>query len=82
MDKTHGQKKRDQFLDAGLRILQQESDKENIESQEITFGKNVGQQLKDIEHRQKIIAQKLISDVLFHAQMGNLHETSMINIAS
>lgn len=76
-------KKRDQFIEAGIRVLQQEGsqvDKNIPEPQEITFGKNVGQQLKDIEQRQKIIAQKLISDILFHAKLGNLHDSSMITL--
>ncbi|XP_050311199.1 uncharacterized protein LOC126746846 [Anthonomus grandis grandis] len=75
-------KKKHQFLDASLKILQTETapphtDKE--ESQEITFGKNIGQQLQETEDRQKIIAQKLISDVLFYAKLGNLTDSSSIS---
>lgn len=78
-------KKRDQFIEAGLRVLEKEgtqTETQESESQEATFGQNVGQQLKEIEQRQKIIAQKLISDVLFHAKLGNLNETSILNITS
>lgn len=50
------------------------------EPQEITFGRNVGQQLQEVEQRQKIIAQKIISDVLFYAKLGNLTDFSQINL--
>lgn len=75
-------KMKHQFLDASLKVLQKEdtTQKNVTEPQEITFGKNVGQQLQDIEARQKIIAQKLISDVLFHAKLGNLTDSSLISL--
>lgn len=64
-----------------LRILQKEDVKQPsvTEPQEITFGTNVGQQLQEVQAtRQQIIAQKLISDILFHAKFGNLTDSSQI----
>lgn len=46
------------------------------------FGSSVGFQLEDMERRQKIFAQKLISDIVFHGKLGNLNEYSVINLNS
>lgn len=44
---------------------------------EIT-GKNVGSELRILTKEQRIIAEKLISDVLYEAQLGTLARTSRI----
>lgn len=72
-------KKKHQFLEASLKVLEKENIPPESELQEMTFGKNVDQQLQEVEHRQKIIAQKLISDVLYHAKLGNLTDSSFIS---
>lgn len=46
-----------------------------------TFGKNVANVLRDVLTPQRILAEKFISDVLFHAQMGTLtssHELTKV----
>ncbi|GBP78396.1 hypothetical protein EVAR_58186_1 [Eumeta japonica] len=50
--------------------------------QEESFGRNVGYQLKELDRRQKIIAQKLISDVLYHAKLGALTEATGLGAAA
>lgn len=80
---TSWAKKKHQFLDASLKVLQGDTTQQHVtEPQELTFGKNIGQQLQEIEPRQKIIAQKLISDVLFNAKLGNLTDFSLIFLSS
>ncbi|CAH1993326.1 unnamed protein product [Acanthoscelides obtectus] len=51
--------KKNKFLDASIKVLETPQ-QDVLEPQEITFGKNTGQQLQDIAVGQKIIAQKLI----------------------
>lgn len=76
-------KKKHQFLDASLKVLQENTSIMEKESQEITFGRNVGQQLQEVPSiRQKIIGQKLISEVLYHAKLGNLTDSSTISLVS
>lgn len=79
-------KRRDQFPDVPLKVLEEgavsQSEKNTTESQEITFGRNVGQQLQELEKIQKIIAQKLISDVLFHAKLGHLNDFFILNVVA
>jgi len=51
------------------------------EEWEVT-GKSIGYQMKDLDKKQRAIAQKLISDVLFYAKIGKLMEDSSISISS
>ncbi|XP_053688423.1 uncharacterized protein LOC128737744 [Sabethes cyaneus] len=46
------------------------------------FGTYVGRKLEEMDCRQRIIAEKLITDVLFHGKMGNLKETAVVRIDS
>lgn len=56
--------KNEKFIDAGLKTLEQfQNIIEKKDNQEMSYGKNVCQQLEGIEDRQKFIAQKLISYV-------------------
>ncbi|CAH1968636.1 unnamed protein product [Acanthoscelides obtectus] len=71
--------KKNKFLDASIKVLETPQ-QDVLEPQEITFGKNTGQQLQDIAVGQKIIAQKLILDVLYHAKLGNLTRSSHISL--
>ncbi|CAH2013441.1 unnamed protein product [Acanthoscelides obtectus] len=71
--------KKNKFLDASIKVLETPQH-DVLEPQQITFGKNTGQQLQDIAVGQKIIAQKLISDVLYHAKLGNLTHSSHISL--
>lgn len=81
-------KKRYQNIQSSPEILQEEEailqmEKRYMkEEQEATFGRNVGQQLVGLDPRQKIIAQKLISDILFHAKLGKLNDFSIITMSS
>lgn len=44
------------------------------------IGKSIGIQLKDLNQQQQTIAQKLISDTIFYAKMGQLCTESSISI--
>lgn len=54
----------------------------NTEEEYHIAGKRIGYQLKAVEGHQRIIAEKLISDVMFYAKMGKLTEDCSINIPS
>ncbi|XP_038206196.1 uncharacterized protein LOC119828170 [Zerene cesonia] len=43
-----------------------------------SFGKMAAKSLRKLEHPQQSIALKLMSDVLYHAKMGRLNETSTV----
>lgn len=43
------------------------------------FGTTVGLQLKDLEPMQRVIAEKLISDIIFQARLNKLNIDSSIN---
>lgn len=45
------------------------------------FGKSVAEDLTNMDGTQKIIAQKLISDIVFYGKLGRLSESSSINCA-
>lgn len=47
----------------------------------LAYGKAVGLQLKELEGLQRIIAEKLISDTIFHARLNKLtpHSTIQLN---
>jgi len=36
------------------------------------FGKNVAMKLRDVSNCQRVLAEKLINDILFEAEMNNL----------
>lgn len=42
------------------------------------YGQSIDLQLKDMDAKQRIIAEKLIADVIFHGKLGNLTEQSAV----
>ncbi|KAI4503781.1 hypothetical protein M0802_001184 [Mischocyttarus mexicanus] len=44
------------------------------------IGRNVAAKLRNMRIDQRIIAEKLLSDILFEAQLGNLHRDSNIHV--
>ncbi|XP_031838556.1 uncharacterized protein LOC116429591 isoform X1 [Nomia melanderi] len=44
------------------------------------IGRNVAAKLRNMRLDQRIIAEKLLSDILFEAQLGNLHRDSNIHV--
>lgn len=44
------------------------------------IGRNVAAKLRNMKMDQRIIAEKLLNDILFEAQLGNLHRDSSINV--
>ncbi|KAF5308580.1 hypothetical protein FQR65_LT18059 [Abscondita terminalis] len=54
----------------------------NTEAEYHIAGESIGYQLKAVEGHQRIIAEKLITDVMFYAKMGKLTEDCSINIPS
>ncbi|XP_063386829.1 uncharacterized protein LOC134672800 [Cydia fagiglandana] len=45
---------------------------------EITYGKSIGHQMKDLKGDQLVICQKLISDAIFFAKLNKLNECSQV----
>lgn len=43
-------------------------------------GKKIACDLRSINDRQRIIAEKLINDVIYYAKLGLLHESCLVNI--
>lgn len=51
---------------------------DDVESEFDIIGKNVAKKLEKLPTQMQILAEKLINDVLFEAQMGTLSRTSVI----
>lgn len=51
----------------------------NEEDEYVITGKRIGYQLKTLDEFQRIIAEKLIADVIYHAQMRKLTENASVN---
>ncbi|XP_066594317.1 uncharacterized protein [Prorops nasuta] len=51
-----------------------------IEDEFDAIGKNVAAKLRNMRLDQRIIAEKLLNDILFEAQLGNLHRDSNIHV--
>ncbi|KAG8267286.1 hypothetical protein J6590_054683 [Homalodisca vitripennis] len=49
------------------------------EDQFDVFGKHIAQKLRVLDNEQQIIAQKLINDALFEAELGSLYRNASIN---
>ncbi|XP_063365922.1 uncharacterized protein LOC134654386 [Cydia amplana] len=47
-------------------------------SWEVTYGKSIGYQMKDLKGEQLVICQKLISDAIFFAKLNKLNENSQV----
>lgn len=69
------EKKKEKFLDAAAILLT------NAKNEDSVFGQSVGLQLGKVDEQQKIIAQKLISDVLYFARLKQLTHGSKILLA-
>lgn len=44
------------------------------------IGRNIAAKLRSMKLDQRIIAEKLLNDILFEAQLGNLHKDSNIHV--
>lgn len=51
-----------------------------MEDEYDAIGRNVAAKLRNMRLDQRIIAEKLVNDILFEAQLGNLHRDSSINV--
>nr|XP_012230429.1 PREDICTED: uncharacterized protein LOC105676820 isoform X1 [Linepithema humile] len=51
-----------------------------IEDEFDAIGRNVAAKLRNMKMDQRIIAEKLLNDILFEAQLGNLHRDSSIHV--
>lgn len=67
------EKKKECFLDLATKKLSQQT-------KSTAFGNNVAFQLEDLDRRQRIFAEKIISDALFYANLGKLTETASISL--
>lgn len=70
------QKKQEQLLDSTNKILNAKEDDWEI------IGRSFGVQLRDLTANQKLIARKLISDVIFYGSTEQLTNNSYISIPS
>lgn len=66
-------KKKEAFLETATNALTQLNESK-------AFGSSVAFQLEDMDRCQKIVAQKLISDILFYGKIGKLNEYSVIQL--
>nr|XP_022908175.1 uncharacterized protein LOC111419579 [Onthophagus taurus] len=64
-------KKQENFLDAATTVL-------TSQNKFRAFGNNVAFQFEDMDRCQRVIAEKLISDVLFYGKLGNLKPYSTV----
>lgn len=64
-------KRTELFLDSATSVL-------SNNNKYRAFGNSVAFQLEDLDRRQQVIAEKLISEVLFHGKLGNLKESATI----
>ncbi|XP_011877795.1 PREDICTED: uncharacterized protein LOC105567495 isoform X2 [Vollenhovia emeryi] len=51
-----------------------------MEDEYDAIGRNVAAKLRNMRLDQRIIAEKLVNDILFEAQLGNLHRDSTIHV--
>ncbi|XP_071648971.1 uncharacterized protein [Temnothorax longispinosus] len=51
-----------------------------MEDEYDAIGRNVAAKLRNMRLDQRIIAEKLVNDILFEAQLGNLHRNSSIHV--
>ena len=51
-----------------------------VEDEFDAIGRNVAAKLRHMRLDQRIIAEKLLNDILFEAQLGNLHRDSSIHV--
>lgn len=51
-----------------------------MEDEYDAIGRNVAAKLRNMRNDQRIIAEKLLNDILFEAQLGNLHRNSNIHV--
>nr|CAI5843165.1 unnamed protein product [Callosobruchus analis] len=76
------EQKREELVHLAHTALSSNDANPDPEDEYLIAGKRIGYQLKAIEDQQKIIAEKLISDVIFYANMGKLTEHCSINVPS
>nr|CAI5829191.1 unnamed protein product [Callosobruchus analis] len=76
------EQKREELVHLAHTALSSNDANPDPEDEYLIAGKRIGYQLKAIEGQQKIIAEKLISDVIFYANMGKLTEHCSINVPS
>uniref|UniRef100_A0A6P7GIB1 Uncharacterized protein LOC114343021 n=1 Tax=Diabrotica virgifera virgifera TaxID=50390 RepID=A0A6P7GIB1_DIAVI len=70
--------KKQRVLDLAYDALANDTNDEITENECTLAGKRIGYQLQRVEERQRIIAEKLISDVMFYARMGRLQENATV----
>lgn len=75
--KANIEQKKQELVDLAHKVL---SNNDDTDEEYHIAGKRIGYQLKAVEDRQRNIAEKLISDVMFYAKMGRLTEDTSINI--
>ncbi|XP_012524953.1 uncharacterized protein LOC105830277 [Monomorium pharaonis] len=73
-----GSEESDPSPDPSLRISHNNSFM--MEDEFDAIGRNVAAKLRNMRLDQRIIAEKLLNDILFEAQLGNLHRNSSIHV--
>ncbi|XP_050304376.1 uncharacterized protein LOC126741941 [Anthonomus grandis grandis] len=66
------------LMDLAPTALSRDTNNDENENEYAIAGKRIGYQLQGVVERQRIIAEKLISDVMFYASMGKLAEDAVV----
>lgn len=75
------QQKKDDLIDLAYQTLSKTSEPESRRPPEDKFdiyGKKIAYDMRDIDRRQQIIAEKLINDVLYYAKLGSLTASASV----
>ncbi|XP_057332247.1 uncharacterized protein LOC130672053 [Microplitis mediator] len=73
-------KRKHEDSDTDINKYLQPSNSSIIEDEFDAIGKNVAAKLRGMRLDQRIVAEKLINDVLFEAQLGTLHRSSTLQV--
>ncbi|XP_011496497.1 PREDICTED: uncharacterized protein LOC105361092 [Ceratosolen solmsi marchali] len=73
-------KRRSEELDASEMLRVSHNNSIIVEDEFDAIGRNVAAKLRHMRLEQRIIAEKLLNDILFEAQLGNLHRDSSIHV--
>lgn len=79
----NSEQKKEELLDLACKTLgrvTQPIDHKPAEDQFDAFGKKIGYDLRELDRRQRIYAEKLIADVIYYGKLGSLNELCSINV--
>lgn len=80
IETTPNKKRKNDESDADINKYLNSSNTTTIEDEFDAIGKNVAAKLRGMRLDQRIVAEKLINDVLFEAQLCTLHRDSSLQV--